>query len=117
MTTTLKSFRDQGKVLDYKAPLRLSMLADGTIDAMFEDGFGPEDPRDEDLKPRSPEEQNARAATKEYCLKYLDRFFTEGGAWEDLGGAWEDLGSLSISLCMFYDGYLSAIKGEVATYN
>jgi hypothetical protein len=105
MTKTLKSFREQGRELDYKAPLRPSMLEGGVIDGMLEDSFG----SIEDYE--SPEERKAWAATREYCLKYLDRFFIEGD------GAWEDLGSLSISLSMFFDGYVSALKGEVAQYN
>lgn len=97
--------------LDYHAKLRPSMVTDGTIDLMFADGFGFEDPRDEGLKPRTPEKQAAWAATKIYCLKYLERFFT------DEEGAYDDLGSLSIALCMFFDGFLSATTEEVAQYN
>jgi hypothetical protein len=99
-TTSKKTIHD----LDYREKLRPSMLADDTIDLMFEDGWG----KLEDCK--SPEERAALEATREYCLKYLDKYFIEGGAWEDLG-------SLSISLCMFYDGYLSKAKGEVGIYN
>jgi hypothetical protein len=86
--------------LDYNERLRPSMLADGTIDLMFEDGF----PLPENC--RSSEERAAVEATRECCLKYLDQFFLEGGAWEDLG-------SLTIALAMFYNGYYSGLKKEV----
>lgn len=90
--------------LNYHEKLRPSMLADGTINLMFEDGWGK--PEDRKL----PEEREALKATREYCLVYLDHFFTEGGAWDDLGG-------LSIALCMFFDGYLSKAQGKVDQYN
>ncbi|MBA7698747.1 hypothetical protein ES703_107429 [subsurface metagenome] len=89
--------------INYHEKLRASMIGDGTLDAMMEDGWG----KLKDCK--SPDKRAAWEATREYCLKYLDRFFAEGGAWPDLG-------SLSIGLSMFFDGYLSGAKGEIILY-
>jgi hypothetical protein len=86
--------------LDPKADLRLIMIADGTIDALIEEGFG----FGEDPEP--PERKEAREATREYCIKYLATV-CDGG---DLNMT---LGDLAIAIDFFYDGYRSGLKREV----
>jgi len=86
--------------IDLTAELRLIMIADGTVDALIEEGFSTAP------DPEPPERREAREATREYCIKYLSTVFDD----EDFNMT---VGELAIALGFFYDGYRSGRKREV----
>lgn len=87
--------------IDPEAELRLIMIADGTIDALIKEQLGIEPDLD------SPERQEAREATREFCVRYCATMF------DDCGDLDITLGDLAIALDFFYNGYLSGLKREV----